>query len=60
VESVRATLRGDTLRVVGEANGDCELERWGAAQRVRPLRRVLGCEVEIRLTAAVKRRKLAR
>jgi len=60
VESVRATLRGDTLRLVGEATGDCELERWGASQRVGPLQRVLGCEVEIRIAAAVKRRKLAR
>jgi exopolyphosphatase/guanosine-5'-triphosphate,3'-diphosphate pyrophosphatase len=60
VETVRATLRRGTLRVVAEANGDCELERWGASQRLAPLRRTLGCEIEVRLTPAAKRRKAAR
>jgi exopolyphosphatase/guanosine-5'-triphosphate,3'-diphosphate pyrophosphatase len=64
VRSVSVVSRGGALRLRCEADGNCDLERWGVARRTELLQEALGRLVRVELAeaepAALSRPRIAR
>jgi exopolyphosphatase/guanosine-5'-triphosphate,3'-diphosphate pyrophosphatase len=52
LRAVKVGVRGETLRIQCHAQGNCELELWGAPRRAELLERALGVRVRFELLPA--------
>jgi exopolyphosphatase/guanosine-5'-triphosphate,3'-diphosphate pyrophosphatase len=53
VRAIKVLQRGETLRVVCQSQGNCELELWGAPRRADLLEQALGVRVRFELGPAL-------